>query len=106
MFVQNRCYAAMGWDKEVRDLCRAQGIIYQGFSLLTANRHVLVDPQVHAIAKRVNAGIAQVIFRFAQQIGMLPLTGTTNPQHMQEDLAAGQLTLTPEDLQLIETIGL
>ena len=33
MVVQNRCYAVMGWDKEVRDICRAQGIIYQGFSL-------------------------------------------------------------------------
>ncbi|MBX9658191.1 MAG: aldo/keto reductase, partial [Nitrospiraceae bacterium] len=40
MVVQNRCYAAFGWDKEVRDLCRANQIIYQGFSLLTANREV------------------------------------------------------------------
>ena len=40
------------------------------------------------------------------QIGMLPLTGTMNPQHMKEDLQAEQLTLTPEDMQLIETIGL
>ena len=27
------------------------------------------------------------MFRFAQQIGMLPLTGTTDPAHMHEDLA-------------------
>ncbi len=106
MVVQNRCYAAFGWDKEVREICRAHGIIYQGFSLLTANREVLVDPDVRAIATRVRAGIAQVIFRFAMQIGMLPLTGTTNPQHMKEDLQAEQLTLSTEDIQRIETIGL
>ena len=41
MVVQNRCYAALGWDKDVRDICRSHGIIYQGFSLLTANREVL-----------------------------------------------------------------
>ena len=41
MMVQNRCYAAFGWDKEVREICRAHDIIYQGFSLLTANREVL-----------------------------------------------------------------
>ncbi|MER3424701.1 MAG: aldo/keto reductase [Nitrospiraceae bacterium] len=105
MVVQNRCYAALGWDKEVREICRAHGIIYQGFSLLTANREVLTDPEVQAIAKRLGTGVAQVIFRFAMQIGMLPLTGTTNPQHMKEDLQAEQLALSPEDIQRIETIG-
>ena len=106
MVVQNRCYAALGWDKEVRGICRAHGIIYQGFSLLTANREVLADPDVRTIAQRLGTGSAQVIFRFAMQIGMLPLTGTTSPQHMKEDLQADQLTLSPEDLQRIETIGL
>ena len=37
-FVQNRCYARTGWDREVRRLCAEQGVVYQGFSLLTANR--------------------------------------------------------------------
>ncbi len=106
MVVQNRCYAAMGWDQEVREICRAQGIIYQGFSLLTANRGVLADPDVRAIAQGHGAGIAQVIFRFAQQVGMLPLTGTTNPQHMQEDLACEQFTLTDDEVRRIEMIGM
>lgn len=106
MVVQNRCYAALGWDKDVRDICLAQGIVYQGFSLLTANRAVLAEPDVRAIAQRVGAGVAQVIFRFAMQIGMLPLTGTTNPQHMADDLHADRFTLTPDEVRLIETIGL
>src|SRR6478609_8968639 len=53
MVVQNRCYAALGWDKDVRGICRSQNIIYQGFSLLTANREVLADPEMGAIAKRL-----------------------------------------------------
>ncbi len=106
MVVQNRCYAALGWDRDVREICRTHHIIYQGFSLLTANQGVLVEPEVRAIAQRFKTGVAQVIFRFAMQIGMLPLTGTTNPQHMNEDLQSDQFTLTAEDIQLIETIGL
>jgi diketogulonate reductase-like aldo/keto reductase len=106
MVVQNRCYAALGWDQEVREICRAHGIIYQGFSLLTANREVLADPEVRAIAKRLETGPAQVVFAFAMHIGMLPLTGTTNPQHMKEDLQAEQLTLSTEDIQRIEVIGM
>jgi diketogulonate reductase-like aldo/keto reductase len=106
MVVQNRCYAALGWDKEVREICRAHGILYQGFSLLTANRGVLADPEIRSIAARLGAGPAQVIFRFAMQIGMLPLTGTTNPQHMKEDLEAERLSLSDEEIERIETIGM
>jgi diketogulonate reductase-like aldo/keto reductase len=106
MMVQNRCYAALGWDKAVREICRAHGIIYQGFSLLTANQGIFAEPAIRAIAQRLGAGLAQVVFRFAMQVGMLPLTGTTNPQHMKEDLQAEQLTLTDEDMQVIETIGI
>ena len=106
MMVQNRCYAALGWDKEVREICRAHGIIYQGFSLLTANQGIFAEPAIRAIAQRLGTGLAQVVFRFAMQVGMLPLTGTTNPQHMKEDLQAEHLTLTAEDMQVIETIGM
>jgi diketogulonate reductase-like aldo/keto reductase len=105
MVVQNRCYAALGWDQEVREICRTQRIIYQGFSLLTANRDLFVEPEVRAMAAKYGMGLAQLIFRFAMQIGMLPLTGTTNPQHMLEDLQADQFTIAPEDLQRLETIG-
>jgi len=105
MVVQNRCFAVLGWDHQVREICRAQGILYQGFSLLTANMEVLGAPVFHAAAARVGAGVAQVVFRFAQQVGMLPLTGTTNAQHMKEDLACERFTLTAEELQAIETVA-
>ncbi|HVE41121.1 MAG TPA: aldo/keto reductase [Planctomycetota bacterium] len=105
MLVQNRCFAVMGWDYEVRKLCAQHDVVYEGFSLLTANQEFFGAPELHAIAQRVGAGVAQVIFRFAQQVGMLPLTGTTNPQHMKEDLACDRFTLTPEELQQVETIG-
>ena len=106
MVVQNRCFAVRGWDKEVREICQAHDVIYQGFSLLTANRAVLANPEIDAIARRLGAGSAQVIFCFAMQIGMLPLTGTTSQQHMKEDLQAEQLTLSREEIERIETIAL
>lgn len=105
MVVQNRCYAVMGWDDEVRRLCRDQGIVYQGFSLLTANEEFFGAPAIQSAATRLETGPAQVIFRFAQQIGMLPLTGTTSAQHMKEDLAVEHQSLTAEEMQRIETVG-
>src|SRR5262249_28868416 len=46
MAVQNRCFANRGWDRQVRQLCRAHGVMYQGFSLLTANPYVMQHPGV------------------------------------------------------------
>lgn len=106
MMVQNRCFASLGWDFHVREICRAHGVIYQGFSLLTANRDVLRSREIGAIARRLGTGPAQVIFRFALQVGMLALTGTTSEQHMKEDLQAEQIVLSGEEVQLIETIAL
>ena len=105
MVVQNRCFAALAWDKQIREICQAHDIIYQGFSLLTANREVLVDSQVQEIASRLGATSAQIIFRFAMQVGMLPLTGTTSQQHMREDLEAERLTLSSDEIELIEGIA-
>ena len=106
MMVQNRCFAALAWDKAVRTICQSYGAIYQAFSLLTANREVFASPEVRTIAQRMGAGPAQVIFRFAMQCGMLPLTGTTSAHHMKEDLAAVRFCLTPEDLVVIEALAL
>ena len=106
MMVQNRCFAVMAWDRQVREICRQHGIIYQGFSLLTANPDVLADAEVRAIAAREGVGPAQVVFRFAMQLGMLPLTGTTNQRHMMEDLAAERITLSAGEVERIESIAL
>jgi diketogulonate reductase-like aldo/keto reductase len=58
------------------------------------------------MAENYATGVPQVVFRFAMQIGMVPLTGTTNAQHMTEDLRADRFTLTPDELKHIETIGI
>ncbi len=81
-FVQNRCFARLGWDRQVRQFCRENEMIYQGFSLLTANPEVLQHPPMIELAAQLNATVAQVVFSFARAVGMLPLTGTTNAEHM------------------------
>jgi diketogulonate reductase-like aldo/keto reductase len=105
-FVQNRCYAATGWDYYVRAFCRARGIVYQGFSLLTANMRELRGDAFREIVVRTGRTPAQIVFRFALQVGMLPLTGTTDPEHMREDLGAFDFQLSAEDVSTIERIAL
>jgi diketogulonate reductase-like aldo/keto reductase len=101
-FVQNRCYARLGWDCDIRLFCRQHKIAYQGFSLLTANQDVLRHPAVTGLATQQNATPEQIIFAFARSLGMLPLTGTSNPAHMQQDLASAALTLSADAVRAIE----
>ncbi len=103
-FVQNRCYARRGWDRDVRAFCRQRGIVYQGFSLLTANPEVLRHPLVAGIAERAKATPAQVVFRFALAVGMLPLTGTSSAEHMRQDLASRELALSDAEVRAIESL--
>jgi diketogulonate reductase-like aldo/keto reductase len=104
-FVQNRCFAATGWDRDVRAFCSAKDIRYQGFSLLTANARALASPLVRSVAERTGFTVAQVVFAFARGVGMLPLTGTSDEAHMKEDLASLALELSPADLHAIERVS-
>jgi len=121
--VQNRCYARRGWDRAVREFCRQNDIVYQGFSLLTANRAELLQPVVavattsrtsatpsgagivDAIMARTGATREQVVFRFALHVEIVPLTGTSNEQHMRDDLAVTGFELTDAEIRSIETIA-
>jgi diketogulonate reductase-like aldo/keto reductase len=101
-FVQNRCFARLGWDREVRRFCRGRKIVYQGFSLLTANVEVLRHPLITGLAANGNVSPAEIVFAFARAVGMLPLTGTSSAEHMTRDLASGELTLAAEVVEAIE----
>ena len=104
-FVQNRCYARLGWDREVRAFCAGKQIVYQGFSLLTANLEVLRHPLVAGLAGRANATPAQIIFSFARKIGMLPMTGTSDASHMAQDLASFDVPLSADEVRVIESLA-
>jgi diketogulonate reductase-like aldo/keto reductase len=104
-FVQNRCYARLGWDHHVRTFCREHNIIYQGFSLLTANMEIVNHPVVRRLAVAAEATPAQIVFAFCRAIGILPLTGTSSAEHMQQDLASRGLTLTEEDFNSIASLA-
>ncbi|MGE0763361.1 MAG: aldo/keto reductase family protein [Bdellovibrionales bacterium] len=104
-FVQNRCFAKMGWDKQVREICKAQGLQYQGFSLLTANRMELADPAVEDLADKYGKTVPQIVFRFCRHLGMICLTGTSNPQHMKQDLSVEDFELSPDEISKIENLN-
>jgi diketogulonate reductase-like aldo/keto reductase len=59
-----------------------------------------------AIARRHGKTVTQVVFRFAIELGMLPLTGTSDGLHMRQDLDIFDFTLSDEDLKIMFELGM
>jgi len=104
-FVQNRCFAASGWDWQVRQACEANDITYQGFSLLTANQEIWHSRHVAEIGNNHNLPPAQVIFCLAMDLGILPLTGTSDTGHMAGDLTCRTGVLAAAEVRELEAIA-
>lgn len=104
-FAQIRCYASRRWERDIREFCAANGIVFQGFSLLTANRQVLNHDEMKQLARRHRKTASQIIFRYALETGMLPLTGTKSAIHMAEDLDIFGFQLTVAEVRAIEGMG-
>jgi len=58
-----------------------------------------------SLAEKYERQIAQIIFRFAKELGMIPLTGTTDPEHMKMDLDTEDFQLSAEDVEQIENVA-
>jgi len=106
VMIQNRCFARLGWDAEVRRVCAEKDVVYQGFSLLTANRYELGLPPVQELAARHEATVPELVFAFARDLGMIRLTGTTKAEHMALDLGCDRIELSPEEIRTLEGIGI
>jgi aryl-alcohol dehydrogenase-like predicted oxidoreductase len=58
-----------------------------------------------SLSAQLNVTPAQVVFTFARLIGMLPLTGTSDAEHMKQDLAGTNLNLPPDAVRGIESLA-
>lgn len=99
--LQNRFYADTGYDREIRAFCRDRGILYQSFWTLSANPHLLTGKTILTLAQQYARTPAQILFRYLNQEGVVPLTGTKSAAHMREDLAISEFELTGADRDAI-----
>lgn len=103
--VQNRCYARLGWDRDVRHFCRDNGLAFEGFSLLTANERELRAAAIAVPARRLGVTLEQIVFRFALEVGMICLTGSSDPAHLAQELACFDFELTSQEREAIERVS-
>jgi diketogulonate reductase-like aldo/keto reductase len=102
--LQNRFYAATAYDRDLREFCRQQQIVYQSFWTLTANPQVLAHKTIVDLASHHNRTPAQILFRYLTQAGVVPLSGTRSETHMREDLSIFEFELAATECNRIDKI--
>jgi pyridoxine 4-dehydrogenase len=97
--VQNAYNLADRSDQAVFDACQADGVPYVPFFPLGSAFHpenpVLGAPAVKETARRLDATPAQVALAWLLHLApnVLLIPGTSSPEHLEENLAAGELVL-------------
>jgi diketogulonate reductase-like aldo/keto reductase len=99
--VQNFSLTQTAWDHEVRVICAANGIQYQGYGLLRAKIAGEPLPLFSHLAAQYHCTVAQVIYRFCQQLGVICITGASNVAHMKQALAIGDFSLSEAEIALM-----
>lgn len=68
-------------------------------------KELLNDPVLVEIAARHGKSVAQVILRWDLQRGVVVIPGSSNPEHMKENISIFDFELTPEEMKQIETLN-
>ena len=104
--VQNLYNLANRQDEALLDQLAAQGIPYVPFFPLGGFSPLQSD-QLSEVAIELNATPLQVALAWLLQRSpnILLIPGTSSPEHLKQNLASSEVTLTPEIVQRLNTIG-
>ena len=96
--------AVVAQQEESVDLCAQRGVAFLPFfPLAIPGPQRLEAPAIGAIAKRRGVTEAQVAIAWllARSPTMLPIPGTSSPEHLEENWAARTIALTPDEVAAI-----
>jgi len=102
--VQNRWFEGNGWDVDVLKYCQKHEIQYQSFWTLTGSPTLLRHPTLVQFATAKGITPAQALYRLAQTQGITPLSGTTNEEHMRQDVAVEKIEVSEEDEKVLQEV--
>ena len=107
VLVQNEIhpyYQEIDVVKHIQDL----GIVVEGWYPLGGRGHqteLLNDETLVKIANNHNKSVAQVILRWDYQNGVIVIPGSSNPEHIKENINIFDFELTEEEMKQIEELN-
>ncbi len=94
-------------DKEVVEHLHNLGIIVEAWYPLGGRGHqkeLLSDPVLSRIAAKHNKSVAQVILRWDLQRGIVVIPGSSNPDHIKENISIFDFSLTDAEMAQIAAL--
>lgn len=91
-------------QNELRNYARRHNIQVESWFPLggrTAGQRLLDLPKIASIAAKYHKTPAQIILRWHTQMGLVPLPGSSNPEHIKENADIFDITLTDEEVATI-----
>lgn len=95
-------------EGEVIDYIHSLGIVVEAWYPLGGRGHqteLLNDSVLKKIADKYNKSVAQVILRWDLQKGVVVIPGSSNPEHIQENIEIFDFELTDEEMEQINKLN-
>jgi aryl-alcohol dehydrogenase-like predicted oxidoreductase len=105
--VQNRYNIAdRNWEKTLV-YCEKEGLGFMPWSPIGGNRGLKPGDALEAVAKAHSASVVQLALAWLLQRSpvMLPIPGTSSVAHLEENMAAAKLQLTPAEWKTIDALA-
>lgn len=91
---------------ELREYCNKNNIKIMAYTSTARMDERLKKTVLVPIAKKYNKTIAQIILRWHQQIGNIPIFNSTNKKHMIENIKINDFKLTDDEIENINSINI
>lgn len=94
-------------DTEVMEHLHDLGIVVEAWYPLGGRGHqkeLLSDPVLSEIAARHNKSVVQVILRWHLQRGVVAIPGSSNPDHIRENISVFDFSLTDDEMARIAAL--
>lgn len=107
--LQNRFHDQTKYDVKLRQICNTHGVKYQSFWTLTApgNRQAMGSDVWKAMAKSKGLTPQTLMYAYMMSFGHTPLDGSTNIEHMKEDIELvtrfqnGEIVLDADEIKTL-----
>ncbi len=90
------------YQRELKEFCEENGIVVEAYSPLVRTRK-FNDPRILQIAEKYGKNPAQVMIRWALQIGTVVIPKASKKEHIIENAQVFDFELSEEDMELISS---
>lgn len=96
-------FSPFEFRRDLKEFCESRGVALEAYSPLGTGRH-LDDPEVAAIADRLDRSPAQVLIRWSLQRGLIVLPKSTHQERLTQNADVFNFTLPEKDLLTLDAL--